>query len=747
MDRLIIHDKFNIIGNYNSNFRKENMSSWIKELFQNKQSGYSNDLIHQYLYSYLFLNNNNNVEDIINIIDKAIGIEINFRVKNILPKIRKNNFSLSDFKYLVDSILETIRKINDTVFIINKYRNKYFNTIEYKKYYWGMSIIYKVALNNIFSKLIDHSIIKKYLESNMIEKEDENKNDIKNIFYFMYKIKNYNPQCFEYFINNFVNNVDAHMNEDEYISNSVNLGIFALFKNFNSKMKTFKEFDEYYSFIDKETKKNLTIKLTNNLVSVLSNIFSYNISKNEIKIVMNFCHKNLENIKRVWSNLNESDSIYEKELFINTIMNFINSKFELLVPDCKTFDGFNNFIHFFDRAITLDKIINKDSDNLTHLSEKLSNNLQNVIASDKKFIDIMCQIINKKMIEISVMNNNPENSASICNILQLLNYVNEKDVFYAKYSQYLIGRLLSSPNLYFEKQIVDTIESIQDYSYVKKLHKMIDDIGISESNLNNYKLIKINQKENTVDSNFSLDKLDLITFSYNVWDISLNKNKKQITDFSNFVENSQLKSYLLTYEKFYKTKYSGRSLSWFLEMGSIQVGTVCNKNEYTLLLNLYQMALLELFNQKDSISEEDVIDYMTKCFGKNLDTYQNVIKSFLISGILMKTAKLEYNSNFTNSTSLVNLIQIYNNVSSYEIKIDKQIESQITLDREIVIQANIINLLKIQKMNLDGIYHKLSDTLCKYFTVDKNIVKENLDILTKKEYITSNSDEYSNIVY
>jgi hypothetical protein len=359
-------------------------------------------------------------------------------------------------------------------------------------------------------------------------------------------------------------------------------------------MKTFKEFDEYYSFIDKETKKNLTIKLTNNLVSVLSNIFSYNISKNEIKIVMNFCHKNLENIKRVWSNLNESDSIYEKELFINTIMNFINSKFELLVPDCKTFDGFNNFIHFFDRAITLDKIINKDSDNLTHLSEKLSNNLQNVIASDKKFIDIMCQIINKKMIEISVMNNNPENSASICNILQLLNYVNEKDVFYAKYSQYLIGRLLSSPNLYFEKQIVDTIESIQDYSYVKKLHKMIDDIGISESNLNNYKLIKINQKENTVDSNFSLDKLDF---------------------------------------------------------------------------------------------------------------------------------------------------------SSYEIKIDKQIESQITLDREIVIQANIINLLKIQKMNLDGIYHKLSDTLCKYFTVDKNIVKENLDILTKKEYITSNSDEYSNIVY
>ena len=41
MDRLIIQDKFNIIGNYTSNFTKENLSPWIKELFQNKQSAYS----------------------------------------------------------------------------------------------------------------------------------------------------------------------------------------------------------------------------------------------------------------------------------------------------------------------------------------------------------------------------------------------------------------------------------------------------------------------------------------------------------------------------------------------------------------------------------------------------------------------------------------------------------------------------------------------------------------------------------
>ena len=241
--------------------------------------------------------------------------------------------------------------------------------------------------------------------------------------------------------------------------------------------------------------------------------------------------------------------------------------------------------------------------------------------------------------------------------------------------------------------------------------------------------------------------MDIVTFSYNVWDISLNKNKMQITDYSNFVENSQLKSYLLTYDKFYNTKYSGRCLNWYLEMGSIQVVTSLNSKEYTLQVNPYQMAILELFNQNDSVDEEDACNYMTKCFGKNPEVYQNVIKSFLISGILKKTIKLEFNQIFNSSTSNISLIEIYNNVSAYDFKIEEQIESQITLDREIVVQANIINVLKMQAMNLDVIHQKLSDNLCKFFQVEKSFIKENLDILTKKEYISSDQDLYTNIVY
>ena len=55
MDGLIINDKFNIIGNYNSNFGKTQLKSWISHLFNNNESSYSNDIIHQYLYDYTYL--------------------------------------------------------------------------------------------------------------------------------------------------------------------------------------------------------------------------------------------------------------------------------------------------------------------------------------------------------------------------------------------------------------------------------------------------------------------------------------------------------------------------------------------------------------------------------------------------------------------------------------------------------------------------------------------------------------------
>ena len=142
---------------------------------------------------------------------------------------------------------------------------------------------------------------------------------------------------------------------------------------------------------------------------------------------MDFSHKNHSSIENVWKQMENSDSVYDKNLFVNVIMKFINNKIEILVPDCKTMSGFIKFIEFFDKAISLNNIFNND-ENLTTLGYKVSSNLQSVISSNNEFIDIMCKLINNKMKEIDQFDTNEDNLRSITNIIQLLNYIQNKDV-------------------------------------------------------------------------------------------------------------------------------------------------------------------------------------------------------------------------------------------------------------------------------------------------------------------------------
>ena len=107
--------------------------------------------------------------------------------------------------------------------------------------------------------------------------DDENKNGLIHLFRFVYKLKNYIPECFEYFSQNFINNMDNHMNQEAENNIPINMGVFSYFNEFNKKMNIYNQIDEYYNFIDKDTKKKLINNLTKNLADILIKIFECNI--------------------------------------------------------------------------------------------------------------------------------------------------------------------------------------------------------------------------------------------------------------------------------------------------------------------------------------------------------------------------------------------------------------------------------------------------------------------------------------
>jgi hypothetical protein len=50
-------------------------------------------------------------------------------------------------------------------------------------------------------------------------------------------------------------------------------------------------------------------------------------------------------------------------------------------------------------------------------------------------------------------------------------------------------------------------------------------------------------------------------------------------------------------------------------------------------------------------------------------------------------------------------------------------------------------------MSLDLLHQNLTKSLSNYFSIEKDFVKQNIDILSKKEYICSKNEEFSNIIY
>ena len=139
-----------------------------------------------------------------------------------------------------------------------------------------------------------------------------------------------------------------------------------------------------------------------------------------------------------------------------------------------------------------------------------------------------------------------------------------------------------------------------------------------------------------------------------------------------------------------------------------------------------------MFNDNDSLSMEEITDYLENCFGKN--NYDSIVKSFVISGLLTKdNLQIKLNSNFSDSKEVINLIEIYNNISNYDTKVEEKLR-KITLDRETVIQANILTL-KLQSMTAEVLHQTLTKNLEKYFEVDKKLVDDNLkEMLIKITY-------------
>lgn len=190
--------------------------------------------------------------------------------------------------------------------------------------------------------------------------------------------------------------------------------------------------------------------------------------------------------------------------------------------------------------------------------------------------------------------------ASLIQIMTVFKYIEDKDVFQKFYSRMLAKRLVhsSSASEDAETSMIGKLKEACGFEYTNKLQRMFQDIQISADLNSNFKdwaskMLGEDDSKKAVDSNYHI-------LGTGFWPLT-----PPNTDF--YPPADIVKTYE-RFQNFYFQKHSGRKLTWLWQLckGEIKANYVKNtKIPYTFLVSTYQMAILLLFNDADTVTYED----------------------------------------------------------------------------------------------------------------------------------------------
>lgn len=346
--------------------------------------------------------------------------------------------------------------------------------------------------------------------------------------------------------------------------------------------------------------------------------------------------------------------------------------------------------------------------------------------------------------------------ARLKDVLLVLKYVGNKDVFMRYHKAHLTRRLILDASADSEKE-EDMVEWLREVGmpadYVNKLARMFQDIKVSE------------------DLNFQFraqvarhDAINIKILNAGAWA----RGSERVT-VSLPVE---LEDYIPEVEDFYKKKHSGRKLIWYHHMSNGTITFTNDVGRFDLDVTTFQMAVLFAWNQRqhDRITYEnlrlatELPDPELRRTLWSLVAFPKLKRQLVVfsqneSGGVVTTAK-----DFTEHTlfwinqefclvkngrtqkrgkiNLVGRLQLSTERSQQE---DNHSIVQLRILRT---QEAIIKILKMRKrIGNAALQTELVDILRNMFLPSKKMIKEQLEWLIEHKYMRRDDDDINTFIY
>ncbi|OAA41488.1 cullin-2 [Beauveria brongniartii RCEF 3172] len=323
---------------------------------------------------------------------------------------------------------------------------------------------------------------------------------------------------------------------------------------------------------------------------------------------------------------------------------------------------------------------------------------------------------------------------TLTQLMTVFKYIEDKDVFQKFYSRMLARRLVhaNSSSDDAETSMISKLKEACGFEYTNKLQRMFQDMQISKDLNKEFRehLAGIDSQK-TMDSTFSI-------LGTGFWPLQAPS--------THFQPPTEVGSEIEKFTRFYKHKHDGRKLTWLWHLckGEIKTGYCkSSKTPFTFQVSVYQMAILLLFNEKDSYVYEDMLS-ATALSAEVLDQALAVIlkaKVLLVAGGEKPGPGKTFNLNYDFKSKKIRV-----NLNLGGVKEAKQEEAEtnktIEEDRKLLLQSAIVRIMKARKkMKHSQLVSETINQIRTRFLPKVGDIKKCIEILLDKEYLERLDDD------
>ncbi|XP_056637623.1 cullin-2 isoform X3 [Diorhabda sublineata] len=320
--------------------------------------------------------------------------------------------------------------------------------------------------------------------------------------------------------------------------------------------------------------------------------------------------------------------------------------------------------------------------------------------------------------------------------ITIFKYIDDKDIFQKFYARMLAKRLIhqQTQSMDAEESMINRLKQACGYEFTSKLHRMFTDMSVS-SDLNN--------KFNSFLKNDNIDlgiNFGIYVLQAGAWPLG----QAIVTPFA---LPQQLEKSVQKFEAFYHNRFNGRKLTWLHHLCQAELKLNHLKRTYVVTVQTFQMAILLLFENVDSLTCKDIKETLQL---NNEQFYRHVV-SLVDSKLLLADAEeltpevtLKLNMEYSNKRTKFRITAAVQKETPHEVE---QTMNSVEEDRKMYLQAAIVRIMKSRKVLKHNLLIQEVYAQSKVsFAPSVQLIKKCIESLIDKQYIERtphSSEEYS----